>query len=129
MILDASAIVAILRAEPEAAGFSELIERATDVRVSAATLLEASLVLGPDAHDIVDRFVERAGAEVVAFDHPQYVAARRAHVTYGRGSGSPARLNFGDCIAYALADVSGMALLFKGDDFVHTDVTPAVSSR
>jgi len=129
VILDASAIVAILRAEPEAGTFGELIERATDVRVSAATLLEASLVLGPDAHDIVDRFVERTGVEVVPFDHAQYLAARRAHVTYGRGSGSPARLNFGDCIAYALASVSGMTLLFKGDDFIHTDVTPALILR
>ncbi|MDP9820535.1 ribonuclease VapC [Nocardioides massiliensis] len=127
MIIDSSAIVAIAREESEAVTFTAAIENAADVRISAATLFEVTLVLGPDAHDYVDQFVESGRIEVVAFDARQYHVARRAHAAYGRGSGSPARLNFGDCFAYALAIVSEMPLLFKGQDFVHTDVVPAVA--
>ncbi|WP_246142840.1 type II toxin-antitoxin system VapC family toxin [Nocardioides rubriscoriae] len=68
-----------------------------------------------------------SGFTVVPFDHEQALAARAAYARYGRGSGSPARLNLGDCITYALAMTTGEPLLFKGDDLTHTDVTPALS--
>lgn len=125
MIIDSSALIAILRREPEHAQFSDLIERAEDVSVSAVTVLETSIVAGPGAHARVDELLSIARARVVAFDPLQMIAARDAYARYGRGSGSPARLNFGDCMAYALAKVTGEPLLFKGDDFRHTDIDPA----
>ena len=79
----------------------------------------------PDNHQHFDTWLSEARASIVAFDADQAAVARRAYATYGRGSGSRARLNFGDCCAYALATVLDLPLLFKGDDFVHTDVRPA----
>jgi ribonuclease VapC len=128
MILDTSAIVAILQGEPEAAEFAALIEAEPAVRISAATVLEASIVLGAKRQTLLDDFIDTARASIVPVDTAQLSLARRAHLQYGRGSGSPAKLNYGDCFAYALAIVSGRQLLFKGDDFSHTDVVPAASS-
>ena len=125
MIVDSSALVSILRQEPDALVFAEALERASVVRVSAATLLETSLVVGPRRQPQLENLIDASGMEVVAFDGAQWRVAREAHATYGRGSGSPARLNLGDCFAYALAKVTGMPLLFKGDDFTHTDIEPA----
>lgn len=124
MIVDSSAWVAVLRDEPEAPAFARRLE-AEPTRTSAATLLETALVAGPTRHEDIDDLVARSRTEVVAFDETQLRLAREEHVRYGRGSGSTARLNLGDCFSYALAKSSGEPLLFKGDDFVHTDVTPA----
>jgi ribonuclease VapC len=124
MIVDSSALVAVLRHEPEAPAMTHALER-SDARVSAATLLEASIVLGPEVHQNLDRLVTAAELTVVPFDEEQARVARRAYVRFGKGSGSPARLNFGDCISYALAKTTGLPLLFKGEDFTHTDVVPA----
>ncbi len=126
MILDTSAIIGILQAEPEAAALAAAIEDASTVQVSVATVLEASLVLGGSRQDILDEFLEVAGAELVPVDGTQLVAARAAHLSYGRGSGSPARLNYGDCFSYALAVTGAEPLLFVGEDFHHTDVAPAL---
>ena len=126
MIVDSSALVSILRQEPDARVFADALERASMVRVSAATLLETSLVIGPRRQPDLEQLIDSAGMEVVAFDGAQWRVARDAHTTYGRGSGSPARLNLGDCFSYALAKQLGMPLLFKGDDFTHTDVEPAI---
>lgn len=122
MILDSSAVVAIMRDEPEAESFARLIETAGAVAISAATVLEVSLVVGPQRQAVLDRFLAVAGAVVVPVDAEQVGVARRAAIRFGRGSGSPASLNYGDCFTYALASVTGQPLLCKGDDFVHTDL-------
>lgn len=125
MIIDTSAIVAILTGEPEAETFAELIESVDETGISAATALEASLVLGPRRQGLLDDFLRIANTRVIPFDQEQLGLAREAHLRYGRGSGSVARLNYGDCFAYALARATGRPLLFKGDDFSHTDVVAA----
>lgn len=125
MILDSSAVVAIIRDEPEAHGFSEAIAAAATVAVSTATVLELSIVLGPLRQQVLDDFLATMRVALVPVDGDQLTVARRAHIAYGRGSGSRARLNYGDCFSYALAKSTGEPLLFKGDDFVHTDVVPA----
>lgn len=125
MIVDSSALVAILRQDPDARMFAAALEEQPS-RVSAATLVETSLVVGPDRLDNLEHLVQAAGMDIVAFDREQWLESARGHARFGRGSGSKARLNLGDCFSYALAKVTGEPLLFKGDDFVHTDVTPAV---
>ncbi len=125
MIVDSSALVSVLAQEPDAAVMSRLIGETSRVRVSVATVLETSLVVGPHRTAGLDLLLRSAGAELVAFDRAQMEAARIGHFRYGRGRGSRARLNFGDCFSYALAITTGEPLLFKGDDFALTDVTPA----
>ena len=125
MILDSSALVAIARQEPEAQAFADAVQQHL-TRISAATVLETAMVLRPPMGDLLDRVLSAGQVEIVSFDAEQLAVARDAMARYGRGSGSPARLNFGDCLSYALAKVSGEPLLFKGDDFTHTDVTPAL---
>lgn len=126
MILDSSALVAVLRDEPEHAEFAGLLER-NAVAVSAATLVETSIVVGPERFVDLDELLESVEAEVVPFDEGQWRAARDAYVRFGKGSGSRARLDLGDCFSYALAMTTGRPLLFKGEDFTQTDVTPAVT--
>jgi ribonuclease VapC len=130
VILDASALVAIVREEKEADDFLDVIGRAIAPKMSAASYLEASIVVD-GAKDAVasrrlDDFVARAGIDIAPFTDAQARLARQAYRDYGKGSGHPARLNFGDCIAYALAKATGEPLLYKGDDFALTDVTAAV---
>lgn len=125
MIVDSSAIIAVLKQEHDGAGFAAALQSGP-ASVSAATLLETYLVGRPERYEDVDELVLQADLEVVPFDAEQLRVARDAHARYGRGSGSPARLNLGDCISYALAKVRDEPLLFKGDDFRHTDVTPAL---
>lgn len=127
MILDTSAVVAILQLEPEAQRFAELIAAAAVVEISAATALEASIVLGPTRQDALDEFLELAGTSVAPVDEQQLTLARQAHLNYGRRSGSPARLDYGDCFSYALAKARDRPLLYKGNDFGHTDIDPADS--
>lgn len=86
------------------------------------------MVIGRERHADLDALLERTGTEIVPFDATHARVARSAFLRYGRSSGSPARLNFGDCISYALATVTGEPLLFKGEEFTHTDVTPALRS-
>lgn len=125
MIVDSSALVAIVKGENDAETFVDTLGRGA-VAVSTATLLECVLVLGPQRLALLDDLVARGRLEIVPFDTKQLAAARQAHLTYGRGRGSRARLNFGDCISYALAKTRGEPLLFKGDDFTHTDVESAL---
>lgn len=128
MVLDTSALIAILSGEPEQEAFIHAIERA-DVRLlSAATLLEASIVIearygAAGAHHL-DRLLERADVEIVPVDGEQASAARSAWQRFGKGR-HPAALNFGDCFPYALAVTRGEPLLFKGNDFSQTDVPVA----
>lgn len=126
MIVDSSVPVAILRDEPDAGTYARAIETADRTSLSAATYLEASVVVTQALHPRLDELVREMDAELVPFDAEQAQLARRAYADYGKGSGSPARLNPGDCFSYALAKVTGRPLLFKGDDFRHTDVTPGL---
>ena len=126
MIVDSSVLVAILRDEPDAGTYTRAIETADRTSLSAATYLEASVVVTQALHPRLDELVREMDAELVPFDAEQAQLARRAYADYGKRSGSPARLNLGDCFSYALAKATGRPLLFKGDDFRHTDVTPAL---
>jgi len=128
MIVDSSALVAIFTREPERERFRAVIA-AGRPRMSAANWVETCLVLdgrSQQSPHLLDDLVTAMGIEIVPVDLTQARAAREAHRRYGRNSGSPARLNYGDCFAYALAITTGDTLLFKGDDFTHTDVRPAV---
>jgi ribonuclease VapC len=128
MVLDTSAIVAILRDEPECAELVHLLATAEDPLISAATLLEASIVLhakaGEDGVADLDHLLQAAGVRCVAVDAAQALAARTAWTRYGKGR-SPAALNYGDCFSYALATTLDRPLLYKGDDFSRTDVSAA----
>ncbi|HWJ09906.1 MAG TPA: type II toxin-antitoxin system VapC family toxin [Nocardioides sp.] len=128
MIVDTSALIAIVRDEPERQLFAELLLRGP-ARISAANWLEAAMVADGSrlgAGERLDRIVETASLTIEPVTEAHARAARIAFRRYGRGSGSPAKLNFGDCFAYALSAVSGEPLLFKGEDFTHTDVLRAV---
>ncbi len=131
MIIDCSAIVAILQDEPEARPLTRAIEDAETRRISVATLVEASLVTesrrGAAGVRDLDRLVSAARIEIVPVDVEQGQAARIAFSRFGRGR-HKAALNFGDCFAYALATVLGEPLLFKGGNFRHTDVLVAETS-
>ena len=129
MIIDTSAIVAILRAEPGARRLAEVIEAAPVRRISAATCVEIGAVIDagrdPVASRLVDELLTTAAIVIEPVTADQAHIAREAYRDFGKGSGHPAGLNFGDCFAYALAKVTGEPLLFKGDDFAHTDVASA----
>ncbi len=125
MVIDSSVLLAILLGEPEAAQFAESIAGDPRRLLSAVSLLEASIVIvarkGPAGGRELDLLLHRARIETAAFTAAQSDAAREAWLRYGKGRHA-ASLNLGDCCAYALSRVSGEPLLFKGDDFAHTDV-------
>ena len=129
MIVDASALVAILYREPEAADFARLIHDADVCRISVANYVELSMViesqLGPAGMRQAEAFFRRAGIEIepVTLDHGEL--ARQAFLDFGRGR-HKAGLNYGDCFSYALAKAAGEPLLFKGNDFSETDIAPAM---
>jgi ribonuclease VapC len=127
MIIDASAIIAILRDEPEALSCAKAIANASSRRVSAVNFVEAAVVIDGSRNPIASRrFDDLLGEAHVVVDpvtELQARIAREAYRDFGKGSGHAAGLNFGDCFAYALAKATGEPLLFKGDDFNHTDVT------
>ena len=126
MIIDTSAVIAILNNEPEAATFAEAIEQALDRRISAVNYVEAAAVIDKDRDPIAtrrfDELLREADVVIEAVSENQARIARAAYRDFGKGSGHPARLNFGDCFAYALAKAKGEPLLFKGNDFAKTDV-------
>jgi len=126
VIVDSSAIIAIMRLEPEADLFSRAIEQAETCRMSTATFLEAAIVVdsksNPTASRKYDDLLRDMTITLVPVDETQVRIAREAYRDFGKGSGHPAQLNFGDCFAYALAKATGEPLLFKGNDFSHTDV-------
>ncbi len=131
MIVDTSVIVAILHGEDEAELFRRIVSRAVPARLSAASYVEAGIVLSRTTRDPVvsrsfDEFLARAAFIIEPVTETQARIAREACRDYGRGSGHPANLNFGDCFAYALARDKGEPLLFKGSDFAHTDIRPAL---
>lgn len=128
MIVDSSAVLAVLFNEPEAAQFAQLIAAADRCRISAANLAEAAIVvdLQTDATGSrqFDSFLRRSGITVEPVTEEQAHLARQAYFDYGKGR-HPAGLNFGDCFAYALAKALGEPLLFKGADFSKTDIESA----
>lgn len=132
MVIDTSALIAILLDEPERRAFTEAIESAESRRVSAATLLETAIVVesrfGPEGERDLDHLLETAGVDVEPVDAEQLRIARRAFSRYGKGRHA-AGLNFGDCFAYALAKAVGEPLLFKGEDFGRTDIEPALHPK
>ena len=127
MVIDTSALLAILQDEPERRGFNEAIEAADSRIMSTATFVEVSIVIesryGAEGIRDLDLFIDRAGIELVALDVEQAKVARQAFSRFGKGRHA-AGLNYGDCFAYALASVLGQPLLYKGDDFARTDVAP-----
>jgi ribonuclease VapC len=130
VIVETSALMAILLKEPERETFRAAIAADPDPRISAANYVEAGAVvdrLGDPARSrLLDELVERLGLRIEAVTPDQARVAREAHRDFGRGSGHRARLNFGDTFGYALAVTTGEPLLFKGDDFTHTGVRSAV---
>jgi ribonuclease VapC len=130
VIVDTSALVAILLAEPDAETFLSAMTEADTLMVSAGTLLEAAIVADrispPMGARRFNRLVSDLRLQVVPHTEQHAEVARAAYRDFGKGSGHPAQLNFGDCFAYALALTTGEPLLFKGDDFRHTDVVPAL---
>jgi ribonuclease VapC len=130
IVVDSSALVAILRGEPEADEFLRIIAEADGCLLSAVSLLETSMVLaGRTGNEAswteLDEFLEAASIEVVAQDVALTEVARRSFLRYGKGR-HPAGLNLGDCASYALSRLRDLPLLFKGQDFPKTDLTVAV---
>jgi ribonuclease VapC len=127
MVLDTSAIAAILLGDPNGPRIAAAIEAGTDRLLSAANLLEASIVIesrkGEAGGRELDLLIYRADIEIVAVDQDQVELARAAWRRFGKGR-HPAALNYGDCFAYALAKSRRMKLLFQGDDFAQTDIEP-----
>ena len=125
MILDTSALIAILRDEPEAAACARSIQAASHRRISAANFVESAIVIDGSRDPVASRRFDDLVKEARLVTEAQARIAREAYRDFGRASGHPARLNFGDCFAYALARAMGEPLLFKGDDFAKTDIAAA----
>lgn len=127
IVLDTSALIAVLRREPAYEACKAALGRGTPMLMSAGTLAEAFIVAGRRNVGLeMAELIDALGVEIVPVTS---AAARRvaaAHARWGKGV-HPAGLNFGDCFAYALARTSGEPLLFKGDDFIHTDITSAIA--
>lgn len=129
MIVDTSAVIAVLNREDDWHEFDQALRNARHPVMSAATYVELGIMVDrlrdPSVSRRLDRLLDAWGIDVVPLTASQARIAREAHRDYGRGSGHAARLNLGDCYAYALASDTGQPLLFKGDDFTHTDISPA----
>jgi ribonuclease VapC len=125
MVVDTSALIALLNMEPESARLAVALESDVTRLVSAATVVEAGLVIesrfGPVGGRELDLLIAKAGLSIEPVTADQADVARECWRRYGKGRHS-AGLNFGDCFSYALAKVTGEPLLFKGDDFTHTDI-------
>jgi ribonuclease VapC len=133
IVVDTSALVAIMREEPDAEALFKRLSADDQPCVSAGTLLETSIVLrttdkktAPIADASLDQLIAAARITIVAVSLDHANEARRAHAKYGKGMGHPAQLNFGDCFAYALAKSLNVPLLYKGGDFARTDIVSAL---
>jgi len=131
MIVDTSAVIAILRNEQDAASYAKAIADASIRRISAANYVETAAVIDgsrdPVASRRLDDLLREARFVIEPVTESQARIAREAYRDFGRGSGHPAGLNLGDCFAYALARAFNEPLLFKGGDFIHTDVVSALT--
>jgi ribonuclease VapC len=125
MVIDTSAILAILQGEPERRSFLEAIENADSNRMSVANFVESSIVIesryGAEGLRDLDRFISRANIELISVDAEQGQLARSAFSRFGKGR-HRAGLKYGDCFSYAAAITQGEPLLSRGDDFIHSDV-------
>ncbi len=132
MIVDTSALLAILFNESDAETYARAIAQADVPRISAANFVEAAIVIEAQTKNSsssqLDAFMRRAGIAIEPVTEEQAHVARQAYTDFGKGRHSAA-LNFGDCFAYALAKVTGDPLLFKGKDFSQTDITPAIATH
>jgi ribonuclease VapC len=130
MIVDTSAIIAILKYEPGSIALLKRMNSAESVRLSAASYLETSIVLDSRRDPVLsaglDDLIDEANILVEPVTEAQARIARQAYRDFGKGSGHAANLNFGDCFSYALARDKREPLLYKGNDFVHTDLWPAL---
>lgn len=130
IVLDTSALIAILTDEPERRAFNEAIEGTTERIMSAASLLETKMVLfaryGSGGVNALDAFLLRANVRIEAVTAEQAEIAFDAFRRFGRSTGHAAHLNYGDCFSYALARENAAPLLFKGGDFGSTDVEKAL---
>ena len=126
MVIDSSALVALLLAEPETEVFVTAIAAAGERLLSTASYLETAIVMtaraGPQARERLDTLIASLSVALVPFTPEQARLAVSAFQRYGRGAGHPASLNYGDCFTYALAKLTGEPILFKGNDFSHTDL-------
>jgi len=130
MIVDTSAIVAILRGEPDADRYIEALAHGTELLISAGTYTETAVVIDANRDPVLsgrlDDLLAASSIKVETLTERHAEIARQAYRDFGKGSGHEAGLNFGDCFAYALARATREPLLFKGDDFTQTDVTSAL---
>lgn len=130
MVIDSSALVAIIRKEHDAPQLAEVLSNRPNSRMSAAAYVETAIVVDNSRDPVVsarlDDLLAEAAVDVVPFTPVQARIARAAYRDYGRASGHPAQLNLGDCFSYALAKELREPLLFKGDDFGHTDIESAI---
>jgi ribonuclease VapC len=130
VIVDTSALIALLQNEASAEAIDVATEAAAWRGISAATLFEAAIVADGTSDPVrsarFDALVAGLDIEVVPLTAAHAAIARQAYRDYGKGSGHPARLNFGDCFSYALAKQRGEPLLYVGDDFAHTDIASAL---
>ncbi|HRW17438.1 MAG TPA: type II toxin-antitoxin system VapC family toxin [Dermatophilaceae bacterium] len=133
MIVDTSALLALILREPDFERIDEALNRASHPRMSAGTLLELGILvdrrLPPAQRARVERLLREYRLQIEPVTEHQAEIGRAAYELFGKGSGSRAQLNFGDCFAYALAAETGEPLLFVGDDFTHTDLTPALPTN
>jgi ribonuclease VapC len=131
MVIDPSALIALLLAEPETDDFVSVISAATTRLVSAPSYLETAIVMvarsGREAQEKLDQLLAALAIEIVPFTLEQAQLAVEAYRRFGKGSGHPAGLNFGDCFSYALAKLRSEPLLFKGNDFSQTDLEVAMA--
>jgi ribonuclease VapC len=135
MFVDASAIVAILTLDSEAAALTDILDSAERSITSPVAIFEAVAglcrkrrITVEAAQTLVDRFLEMSRIDVTAISSQDGQAAMAAFARYGEGQGHPAKLNLGDCFAYAAAKSRHLPLLYKGDNFVKTDIIPALSA-
>lgn len=130
MIVDSSALIAILKREAQWSSLSETLDAARSSRISAASYLESSIVVdgwrNPTLSREFDELIERFNIQIEPVTFEQARIARQAYRDFGEGSGHPAGLNFGDCFSYALAREKREPILYKGDDFGHTDLRSAL---
>jgi ribonuclease VapC len=128
--VDTSALIAVCLAEPERDQFIDIMDAADRILISAGTLVEARIVAFNKGKaqlvEELDSLLASFAVEIVSPDAEQADIAHAAFVTYGKGTGHPAQLNFGDLFSYALAKARGVPLLYKGDDFARTDVVAAL---
>ena len=127
MIVDTSAVMAILLEEPERDRFLATIAAAASCQISAGNWVELGAVLGRRSEALSEeaqKLLQELGVEIVPVTPEQARIGYQAYRLFGKGQ--QAKLNFGDCFAYALAKTTGMPLLFKGNDFIHTDIAPAL---